>query len=120
MALENYNSYEVHFDVGGDSFQLTIEDYGRPIDVSTDALLKRLYDFDWNLANQNMTWSGIDIGGKPGNIGLRVDAKAPWWDFVYSPDGFGNRGTVIVMGMIFYAGENKVERVLKTLQIHKP
>lgn len=129
--VDNFNAYDVNFDVGDKHWEIEIQDYGRSINI--ESLMPSILNFFPTWIGYYTSWETADVGGKPGLIGIRenggTDKNGVKIDrgFVaaYSPDGFGNQGTIIaIMDIIatadsFKEDKAKFESVVKDIRISK-
>ena len=69
--MDNFNAYDVDLYVGNnnvtDSWEIEIQDYGRPINIDLQSAIIK-YDPSWN--ELHTSWESPTVGGKPGLIGI--------------------------------------------------
>lgn len=120
VMYPDFTAYLVQMWVGNDLFETIIEDYGYSINVSEKALVRAIQVI-YPLENENKkSWAYTDVGGQKGFIAdVQVAASIPQFEGVYSPDAYGNQGTIIVTITAYTADKKKVEDVLKTLKIYR-
>jgi hypothetical protein len=120
IAFKDFNSYIIYMWVGNDMFSINVDDYGYATDVSERALLNMAYLTHPELEKKDVAWLNVSIGGKQGIIGkVEVPGSIPRFEAIYSPDGNGNQGTIIVTVSAFSENKKKVEKVLKTIKISR-
>lgn len=98
--FDNYNEYWVRIDdysAKGNYIDVYIDDYGTtPVDVSESRLRNDIATHWGNVAK--VDWQLTDsIGGRPAVIAKVTynDGSGVSYDSLYSPDGVGNRGSII-------------------------
>jgi hypothetical protein len=128
---DDFNIYDMRMEIGRYIFDIEIHDYGHATDI-TDLPLVDAVDEYWGPASEFITpWRMLEVGGKPG-ITASIEKKAvsdrgltidPAYIAAYSPDGFGNRGSVIAIIVCnaeeetFKENKPKFENIVKNLRI---
>jgi hypothetical protein len=116
-------------DVGNSKYKIEIQDYGKAIDINLTKALTVFYK-RWFVPT---SWDVLDAGGNLGVIAIRNTkgendngvSLFPGFEAAYSPDGIGNRGTMIALinasakGNDFKEDERKFRDLVKNLRIHR-
>ena len=132
--MDNFNAYDVDLYVGNNHvkdstypWEIEIQDYGRPINIDLQSSIIK-YDPSWN--EFYTSWETPTVGGKPGIIGIIEKGGAdknvfPGFVAAYSPDGYGNQGTIIVIidavanVKNFTEDKKMFENVVKDIRVFK-
>jgi hypothetical protein len=106
---DNFNVYDVDMRMeyypSRHIFDIEIHDYGHAIDVSDSTLMESIINYSPPWEEFYTSWDAIEAGSKPGFMGL-IEKKGktakglsvdPMCLAAFSPDGFGNRGSVIAI-----------------------
>jgi hypothetical protein len=107
--MDNFNAYDVDLYVGNNHvkdstypYGIEIQDYGRPINIDLLSSIIKYFP-TWN--GFFTSWETPTVGGKPGIIGIIEKGGAdkngmsvfPGFVAAYSPDGYDNQGSIIVI-----------------------
>jgi hypothetical protein len=109
--------------LGNDFIDVYIDDYGKTIDVSTNRLDEILSDgLDmWKSAAKIEYVPVASVGGRPAVTAKVINVttgETHIYETVYSPDGVGNKGTVITDIASFYP-EKETNAFLEHLQVRR-
>jgi hypothetical protein len=122
IQLSDHNSYWFRVDstTRMENIDVYIDDYGTPVDVSMSELMTRLIEENQR-SGINVTCLPSPIGGRPGALAEIADEKTGKiysYDALFSPDGVGNRGSVIAEIMSTYP-KNTTNAFMSKLKINR-
>lgn len=99
MPIDNFNAYDATVSINDRAYEIEIQDYGQMTNID---LMRSITSYSPSWSDYYTSWDTPEIGGKPGLLGViekgdKSKYVPPCFVAAYSPDGFGNKGTVIAI-----------------------